>query len=141
MRHRCWHCRSIEKKRCNSARTRNTRLAAINSFFRSLEYRSSCLDQSRRIHAILVEKTDRLLIGYLRREEQALLNASDASTMSGIRDRATLHLAFATGFARAGVRSVSGSIRSTVRLCPAYTSWEKDVASESCHSGKKRRPR
>jgi integrase/recombinase XerD len=89
----------LEKKRGNSARTRNARLAAINSFFRFLEYRlPSCLDQSRRIHAIPMKRTDQALIGYLTREElQALLNAPDASTMSGIRDRAMLHLAFAAG--------------------------------------------
>jgi integrase/recombinase XerD len=35
----------IEIERHNSARTRNTRLAAINSFFRFMEYRlPSCLD-------------------------------------------------------------------------------------------------
>ena len=43
----------IEIERHNSARTRNVRLAGVNSFFRFLEYRlPSCLDQSRRIHAI-----------------------------------------------------------------------------------------
>jgi site-specific recombinase XerD len=89
----------LEKKRRNSARTRNARLAAINSFFRFLEYRlPSCLDQSRRIHAIPMKKTDQSLIGYLTREElQALLDAPNASTVSGIRDRAMLHLAFAAG--------------------------------------------
>jgi len=89
----------LEKKRGNSARTRNARLAAINSFFRYLEYRvPSCLDQSRRIHAIPVKKTDQVLVSYLTREElQALLDAPDAHIVSGIRDRAMLHLAFAAG--------------------------------------------
>jgi site-specific recombinase XerD len=60
----------IESERHNSARTRNARLAAVNSFFRFLEYRlPSCLDQSRRIHAIPMKKTDEALIGYLTREE------------------------------------------------------------------------
>ncbi|WP_244608890.1 tyrosine-type recombinase/integrase [Bradyrhizobium sp. SUTN9-2] len=37
-------------------------------------------------------------VGYLPRDElQALLDAPDASTVSGIRDRAMLHLAFAAG--------------------------------------------
>jgi len=89
----------LEKKRGNSVRTRNARLAAINSFFRFLEYRvPSCLDQARRIHAIPMKKTDQALVGYLARDElQALLDAPDASTVSGIRDRAMLHLAFAAG--------------------------------------------
>jgi site-specific recombinase XerD len=89
----------LEKKRGNSARTRNARLAAINSFFRFLEYRvPSCLDQARRIHAIPMKKTDEALVGYLARDElQALLDAPDAGTVSGLRDRAMLHLAFAAG--------------------------------------------
>ncbi|MEJ2228902.1 MAG: site-specific integrase, partial [Alphaproteobacteria bacterium] len=89
----------LENKRGNTARTRNARLAAINAFFRFLEYRvPSCLDQSRRIHAIPMKKTDQALVAYLTREElQALLNAPDTSTFSGIRDRAMLHLTFAAG--------------------------------------------
>jgi integrase/recombinase XerD len=89
----------LEKKRGNSARTRNARLAAINSFFRYLEYRvPSCLDQSRRIHAIPLKKTDQPLVSYLTRNElQALLDAPDTSILSGIRDRAMLHLTFAAG--------------------------------------------
>lgn len=80
-------------------RTRNARLAAINAFFRFLEYRvPSCLDQARRIHAIPMKRTDQALVGYLIRDElQALLDAPDPSTVSGIRDRAMLHLAFAAG--------------------------------------------
>jgi integrase/recombinase XerD len=89
----------LEKKRGNSARTRNARLAAINSFFRFLEYRvPSCLDQARRIHAIPMKKTDQTLVSYLTRDElQALLDAPNVSTVSGIRDRAMLHLTFAAG--------------------------------------------
>src|SRR5215475_10910666 len=89
----------LENKRGNSARTRNARLAAINSFFRYLEYRvPSCLDQSRRIHAIPVKRTDQPLIAYLTRDElQALLDAPNADNVTGVRDRAMLHLAFAAG--------------------------------------------
>jgi integrase/recombinase XerD len=89
----------LEKKRGNSVRTRNARLAAINSFFRFLEYRvPSCLDQARRIHAIPMKKTDPALVDYLARDElQALLDAPETGTVSGIRDRAMLHLAFAAG--------------------------------------------
>jgi integrase/recombinase XerD len=89
----------IENERHNSARTRNARLAAINSFFRFLEYRlPSCLDQSRRIHAIPIKKIDERLIGHLSHKEiEALLNAPDPRSKLGIRDRAMLHLAFAAG--------------------------------------------
>lgn len=89
----------LESERGNSTRTRNARLAAVNSFFRFLEYRlASCLDQARRIHAVPMKKADQALIAYLTREElQALLDAPDPRTVSGIRDRAMLHLAFAAG--------------------------------------------
>lgn len=89
----------LERKRDNSARTRNARLAAINSFFRFLQYRlPSCLDQSRRIDAIPMKKIDQALVCYLTRDElRALLDAPDPRCRSGIRDRAMLHLAFAAG--------------------------------------------
>ena len=89
----------LEKERGNCARTRNSRLAAIKTFFRFLEYRlPSCLEQARRIRAIPVKKTDEVIVGYLNREEiQALLDAPDPSSRDGLRDRAMLHLAFAGG--------------------------------------------
>jgi site-specific recombinase XerD len=89
----------LEQERGNCARTRNSRLAAIKTFFRFLEYRlPSCLEQARRIRAIPVKKTDEKIVGYLNREEiQALLDAPDASSQSGLRDRAMLHLAYAGG--------------------------------------------
>jgi integrase/recombinase XerD len=89
----------LEEKRGNCARTRNSRLAAIKTFFRFLEYRlPACLEQARRIRAIPVKKTDEKIIGYLNREEiQALLDAPDPSSHHGQRDRAMLHLAYAGG--------------------------------------------
>lgn len=89
----------LEGKRGNSARTRNARLAAIHAFFRYLEYRLvSCLDQSRQIHAIPMKRADQALIDYLTHEElQALLDAPDPRTISGMRDRAMLHLTYAAG--------------------------------------------
>jgi site-specific recombinase XerD len=89
----------IEKERGNTARTRNARLAAIKSFFRYLEYREPrCIDQARQIHGIPIKKTTEGLVAYLNREEiQALLDAPDASTAFGLRDRAMLHVAYACG--------------------------------------------
>ena len=113
----------LERDRSNSARTRNARLAAINAFFRFLEYRlASCLDQSRQIHAIPMKKTDEALVAYLTRDElQALLDAPDPRIMSGARDRAMLHLAFAAGSASPSwLRFVSTS--STYRRRPASMS-------------------
>jgi len=89
----------LEQERGNTARSRNAWLAAIKSFFRFLEYREpACLDQALRVHAISVKKTDHGLVASLSRAEiQALLNAPDPRTLSGTRDRAMLHLAFAAG--------------------------------------------
>jgi integrase/recombinase XerD len=89
----------LEKERGNCARTRNSRLAAIKTFFRFLEYwLPSCLEQALRIRAIPVKKTDEVIIGYLNRAEiQALLDAPDPSSRYGLRDRAMLHLGFAGG--------------------------------------------
>lgn len=89
----------LEEGRGNSSRTRNARLAAIKAFFRFLEYRlPSALDQSRRIHAIPMKKTDEKLVGYLTQMEmQALIDTPDPRTSLGLRDRAMLYLAYAAG--------------------------------------------
>jgi len=88
-----------EEVRGNKARSRNARLAAVKSFFRYLEHRvPAVLDQALRVHSIPMKKIDETLVASLSRAEvQALLNAPDRRTLSGIRDRAMLHLAFAGG--------------------------------------------
>ncbi len=90
---------SLEDKRGNAVGTRNVRLAAFKSFFRYLEHRvPACLDLARQVHAIPAKRGDEPLVDYLGRDEiQALLNAPDAHTASGVRDRAMLHLAYAAG--------------------------------------------
>ena len=89
----------LETNRGNAARTRNVRLAAIKSFFHFLEFREpACLDLARRVRAIPQKKGDVPLIGYIDRKElQALLDAPDPHTVSGVRDRAMLHLAYNAG--------------------------------------------
>ncbi len=90
---------ALESERGNAVRTRNVRLIAIKSFFRYLEFRSfACLDLSRRVHAIPEKKADKVLLDWLDREElQALIDAPDIGTLSGVRDRAMLHLAYTAG--------------------------------------------
>lgn len=89
----------VEEVRGNKARSRNARLAAVKSFFRYLEHRApAVLDQALRVHAIPMKKIDVALVASLSRVEvQALLDAPDRRIISGIRDRAMLHLAFAGG--------------------------------------------
>jgi site-specific recombinase XerD len=89
----------IEESRGNSARTRNTRLAAIRSFFRYLEFQTpECLEQTLRMRAVPTKRTDARLIDYLTKPEmQALLAAPDPRTSIGVRDRAMLHLTYAAG--------------------------------------------
>ena len=89
----------LESKRGNSARTRNARAAAIKSFFRFLEYRAvSFIEQSRQIHAIPVKKMDEKLVAHLSKiEMQAILKCPNCNTISGVRDRAMIHLCFAAG--------------------------------------------
>jgi site-specific recombinase XerD len=90
---------SLESTRGNSARTRNARLAAIKSFARFVEYRvPSSLQQVHSLLAIPSKKTDERLVAYLTRDEmQTVLDAPDPRIRDGVRDRAMLHLAFATG--------------------------------------------
>jgi integrase/recombinase XerD len=89
----------LEAERGNSPTTRNARLAAIKSFMHFVEYRvSALLEQLRRVLAIPAKKTDQPLIRHLSLVEmQAILNAPDLQTRSGIRDRAMLHVCFAAG--------------------------------------------
>ena len=88
----------LERDRSNGISSRNARLAAIKSLFRYIEHRvPSAIDQVRRILAIPTKRSMSRLVGYLTREEaQAIINAPD-STVAGLRDRAMLYLAVATG--------------------------------------------
>ena len=88
----------LEEVRKNAAVTRNVRLAAIESFYRFLEYRQpAALDQVRRVLAIPFERTNGSIPYLLKDEVQAVLDAPDPATRDGIRDRAMLHLAVCAG--------------------------------------------
>lgn len=89
----------LEEKRGCSASTRNARLAAIRSFMRYAELRApSLIEQSRRVLAIPMKRTDTKLVRHLSQGEmEAILRAPDVRQRDGVRDRAMLHLAFAAG--------------------------------------------
>jgi len=89
----------LERQRGNSVRSRNARLAALRSF---LTYASHLvpheLPSIRRVLAIPLKRFDRTIVANLSREEvQAILDATDASTRSGRRDRALFETLYNTG--------------------------------------------
>jgi integrase/recombinase XerD len=89
----------VEKVRRNSARSRNTRLAAIRSFYRYVamnepEHALHC----QRILAMPNKRYVRRTVDFIDRTEmEVLLSAPDRSTWIGRRDRAILLLALQTG--------------------------------------------
>ncbi len=89
----------LESKRTNGARTRNSRLAAIHSFFRFAALEApehSALIQ--RVLAIPRKRHTRALIDFLTRPEiESLLAAPDRITWVGRRDHAFLLTAVQTG--------------------------------------------
>lgn len=89
----------LERERGNTARSRNTRLAAVHSFFRFAalhEPGSSALIQ--RVLAMPSKRYERKLVGYLTRHElDALLAAPDRGCWGGRRDHALLLLVVQTG--------------------------------------------
>ena len=90
---------SIERDRGNSIQTRNTRLAAIRSFFRLVALRDPArLELAAQILSIPVKRADRRLIGYLTRPEiEAILATPNTGTWGGRRDYALLLTLYNTG--------------------------------------------
>ena len=88
----------LETTRGNEPSSRNVRLAAIRSFMHFLEYRvPSAIEQIRRILAIPLKKTESKLVPRLTAEEmQAVLDAPKPTGWKGMRDRAMLHLCYAS---------------------------------------------
>jgi integrase/recombinase XerD len=82
----------LEQSRKNSVRSRNTRLAAIRSFFRVVALRDpTSVNQASRILSIPTKRSDRKLVRPLSREEMdAILEAPDLTKCSGRRDHALL---------------------------------------------------
>jgi integrase/recombinase XerD len=91
--------KDLAEGRRNSPDRRNTRLAAIRSYFRFSEHREpAALEQIRRVLAIPFKRIDSRLVPCLAQDEvQALLDTPDPATRQGIRDRALLPLAICNG--------------------------------------------
>jgi len=88
----------LERRRGNTARTRNNRRAAIRSFLRFAAANPVLLPVAQRVLAIPAKRFERASVGYLTREQiQAILDSPDVTTFSGQRDRVLLMLLYNTG--------------------------------------------
>jgi site-specific recombinase XerD len=89
----------LEAHRGNAPRTRNLRLAAVRAFVRYAAARDpGYLGDAQRILAIPNKRFCKPLLGYLTREEMtAVLEAPDATTWSGQRDRVLFAVLYNTG--------------------------------------------
>jgi site-specific recombinase XerD len=89
----------LEKKRSNSVRTRNARLAALRAFLKyAAHYDLTALLVIEQALAIPMKRFERPVLGFLSREEmQAILDAPDTRTWAGERDRVLFSLMYNTG--------------------------------------------
>jgi len=89
----------IEATRGNAARSRNTRLSAIRSFFKYVAANEpQLLHHCQRVLAMPSKRHEKRTIDYLTRPEiEALIAAPDPTTWHGRRDRTLLALALQTG--------------------------------------------
>ena len=89
----------LEKKRGNTARTRNTRLAAIRSFMRYVEQQApEALCLTSRILAIPTKRHERPLLGYLTKPQiQTLLRLPPRASATSQRNRILWMLLYHTG--------------------------------------------
>lgn len=101
--------RYLELDRANSARTRNTRLAALHAFFRFVAINEPALAlQCQRILAIPAKRYERTPVEFLTEEEAAaLVAAPDSGTWIGRRDRALLLVAIQTGLRNSEITSLN----------------------------------
>jgi len=89
----------LEQSRGCSTRTRNARLAAIRSLFEYIARQEPVLlVHCAQIRAIPIKRAEHKTIDYLKEKEmQAVLNAVDVNSRTGLRDKALLMLLYNTG--------------------------------------------
>jgi site-specific recombinase XerD len=89
----------LEKKRNNSARSRNARLAALRSFLKYAAHHDlTALSTIEQTLAVPMKRFEKPMLGFLTRPEmQAILDAPDPQTWTGQRDRAFFNVLYNTG--------------------------------------------
>ena len=88
----------LERDRHNGARSRNARLAALRSFLKYAAHHDiSALRIIEQALAVPMKRFDRPMLGPLRPEMQAVLDAPDSTTWVGQRDQALLPMLYNTG--------------------------------------------
>jgi site-specific recombinase XerD len=90
---------AIQEKRHNGVSTRNARLTAVRAFVRYLLWVEPALSSDLQgVLAVPLKRTTRRVLDFLTREEmEAILDAPQARTWSGQRDRALFALMYNTG--------------------------------------------
>jgi integrase/recombinase XerD len=121
----------LEKHRQNSIRTRNARFAAIRAF---LQYAATkepaALAITQSVLSIPLKRFERPLVGFLSREQiQAILDAPDADTWSGRRDRVMFSTLYNTG----------ARVSELTHLCIADVSLESSPTVRILGKGRKER--
>ena len=123
---------NLEKKRGNSARSRNLRLTAIKSFFKYAAYQEPAHSaQIQRILALPAKREPRTLVSFLTRSEiYALLAAPDQRKWGGRRDYALMLVAVQTGLR---LSEMTGLRRPDVQLgTGAYVQCQGKGRKERC---------
>jgi len=90
----------LERKRCNTIRSRNARLAAVRGFTRFAIAHSApdFITMGHRILAIPCKRVSKPILGYMSRDEvTAVLGAIDQTTPRGFRDHLLFSLLYQTG--------------------------------------------
>ena len=107
----------LQHSRKNSDSTRNLRLSAIRAFAKYLRWKEPTLTSDLDgLLAIPRKRTTRQVLDFLTRDEmEAILEAPDADTWSGKRDRALFAAMYNTG---ARVSEIVGALVSDVTLTP-----------------------
>jgi integrase/recombinase XerD len=110
----------LQRSRNNGDPTRNVRLSAIRAFAKYLRWREPTLTSDLDgLLAIPSKRTTRQVLDFLTRDEmEAILEAPDADTWSGKRDRALFAAMYNTG---ARVSEIVGALVSDVTLTPGGT--------------------